>query len=197
VFLMYFFVSFATYMGMMWAALFGSQGAASLISSLVIQLMVLFSGVALPGNVMASWLLGAYYLSSVRWAMEGLISTQFSVYTQVICNAQGQSYTWTNGSLPDANCPVNAQGQVVFYYLTDVQLNACCNPLPNRPISARDYVFFGYTYPDGYVTTPWLGGPNGYNIDWAGFDYLFVIMAGIVVRLVTIGLTQYVSHQQR
>jgi ABC-type multidrug transport system permease subunit len=196
VFLMYFFVAFATYMGLMWSAAFGSPGAASLVASLVIQLMVLFSGIALPGNIMPTWLLFLYYISPVRWAMEGLVASQFTQYTQVICNTSGSVYTWQNGTAPNAACPVN-NGTVVSYYLSDVQLNACCNPLPNRPISAKAYVFTGWVYPDQFTVNPWLGGTNGYNEDWQGFDYLYVILAGLLVRFIGILLTQFVSHQLR
>jgi hypothetical protein len=130
--------------------------------------------------------------------MEGLIASQFAVYTQVICNTQGTPYTWVNGSAPNANCATNTTtGQPISFYLSDVGVNACCNQLPNRPLSARAYVFFGWTYPDGVTFAPWLGGVNGFRIDWTGFDYLYVIMSGIIVRIIAIILTQYVSHQLR
>jgi len=195
-FMMFFLVSFSTYMGLMFSQALGSQGAATLLANLVTQLFALFSGVALPGNVMPAWLLGGYYISPFRWAMEGLLASQFTAYTQVICNTAGQVYTWKNGTAPDPNCAV-LNGQPFAFYLSDMEINACCDVAPNRPISAYAYVFTGYHYSDGFVTPPWLGGPNGYRADWQGYDYLYVIMAGLVVRIIAVILTQFVSHQLR
>jgi len=158
---------------------------------------VLFSGVAVPGNVLADWLLGFYYITPVRWAMEGLIGSQFALYDQVICDTSGTVYTWTNSSAPNANCPTGTNGQPFAFYLNDVNVWACCNPAPNRPLSARAYVFFGWTYPDNFVIPPWLGGNNGYNITWTGYDYLFVVLSGVIVRIIAVILTQFVSHQKR
>jgi ABC-type multidrug transport system permease subunit len=54
-FLMFFFVEFATYLGILFSAAIGAQGAASLVTTLVIQLLVLFSGISVPGNVLPDW----------------------------------------------------------------------------------------------------------------------------------------------
>jgi len=195
-FMSFFFTSFATYLGLMWSSAIGSVGAAFLVTTLTVQLLVLFSGVYVPGNLVPSWMLGFYYFTPVRWAMEGLLATQFRVYTQVICNASGTSYTWKNGTNPDPNCPVQ-NGIPVYFYLSDVDVNACCNPLPNRPISAKAYVFTGWDYGDGVITPPFLGGPNGYHIDWFGYDLAYVVSLLVLVRVAALLLTQFVSHQKR
>ncbi|KAH9258577.1 hypothetical protein BASA81_003079 [Batrachochytrium salamandrivorans] len=191
-FLLYFFVLSMTFLGATIAAGTGMQGAATLITSLVIQLLVLFSGVAVPGNLLASWLLGGYYISPVRWAMEGLVVSQFTTYDSVICNPSSQVFTWLNGSATPSECVAST-----INYLGDVNKNACCNVLGNLPISALAYTLTGWEYPDGTVTPAWLGGNNGYRIDWMGYDYLYVIMTMIILRICHVLFIQFVSHQKR
>ena len=125
------------------------------------------------------------------WCLEGLVSTQFLAYTQVICNPSGIPFTWENGSEPNSGC------QSPSFYLTDVNINACCNTASSLPLSARAYVLFGYTYPNGVHTSAWLGGNNGYNPNWIGYDYLYVLIAMLIVRVLAIVFTQFINHQRR
>ena len=191
-FLLYFLVLFFGNLGSMYASLLGNQSSASLVSVLTTQFLLIFSGVAIPGNQLASWLLGFYYLTPVRWALEGAISNQFDLYTEVICNPTGNAYTWRNGSTPSPNCV-----KPTIFYLSDVEVNACCDNPNSFPISAKAYVLYGWTYPTGLHVPPWLGGTNGYNPEWQGYDYLYVIMAMLIVRILMVLFTQYINHQKR
>jgi len=151
----------------MFAALMPSAGPASLVTTLMIQLVVMFSGISIPGPNLPSWLIFAYYLSPARWTMEGLVTTQFDAYTAVACIPTGTPLTWVNGSAPQFCSGVAPDQQPASAYLTDVQVNArCCAPTTGCPMSARSYVLTGATCPNGEVVPAFLGGNNGYQSSW-------------------------------
>ncbi|KAH9255622.1 hypothetical protein BASA81_006452 [Batrachochytrium salamandrivorans] len=193
-FLMHFFVMLVTFIGATFAAMFSILGAATLVSSFLLQLTILFSGVAVPGNLLQDWLLGGYYLSIARWSIEGLIVSQFLTYEDVICNPSSTVTWWPEAQGPNAgSCPSGSAN----FLLGDVNKFACCSQTGNRPISAKAYVLNGWTYEDGFYTPAWMGGNNGFRSDWLGYDYLFIVVAMILFRISYTLLMHYVSHQKR
>jgi ABC-type multidrug transport system ATPase subunit len=59
-FLVFLYTEFATFNAMLWCGAMPGPGPATLLSTLVLQISVLFSGISVPGNQLASWLLGAW-----------------------------------------------------------------------------------------------------------------------------------------
>ncbi|KAH9259532.1 hypothetical protein BASA81_001953 [Batrachochytrium salamandrivorans] len=193
-FLMHFFVMMVTFLGATAAAASNAVGAASLLLSFYLQVTILFSGVAVPGKQLQDWLLGGYYLSIARWSVEGLITSQFITYEDVICNPSSKVTWWPEAQGPNAG---SCSGGTANFLLTDVNKYACCSTVGNLPISAKAYVLDGYTYPNGEYTPAWLGGTNGFNADWMGYDYLFIVLCMVLFRFLYTVLLHYVSHQKR
>jgi len=75
-FLTFLWTEFCTFLATMYSNALPGPGPATLLTTLTLQLCLLFSGVSIPGNQLDDWLLGFYYISPARWALEGLIVTQ-------------------------------------------------------------------------------------------------------------------------
>lgn len=182
-------------------------GPATILTTLVLQLSLLFSGVSVPGNQLDSWLLGFYYISPARWALEGLISTQFQNYNDVMCYPVGIVTTYAVGASPKFCTGTSTPP----FYLPDVNVTACCNPSTSLPISARNYVLYGQTYSNNgtNVTIPaFLGGPNGFQFAFRyvcvrggvlmmQYDLLYVAMIVIGLRMGNVVAATLLSFQKR
>jgi len=128
--------------------------------------------------------------------MEGLVTSQFSAYSDVACIPTGTPLVWANGSEP-LTCAGTAQ-QPAYAYLEDVQVNArCCAPTTGCPMSARSYVLTGATCPNGEFVPAFLGGNNGYQSGWLAYDFIFVAFYMLALRLVAAFALAYISHQRR
>mmetsp|Transcript_7924 Transcript_7924/g.14521 ORF Transcript_7924/g.14521 Transcript_7924/m.14521 type:complete len:1594 (+) Transcript_7924:169-4950(+) len=159
-----------TFMGMLFAAVSPTAGAAQLLVTLASQLFGLFSGIGVLPSVIPDWLIWLYYISPQRWTMEALLTSQFNYMYNPICNPNGiPQILGATGVQSDCNPGseiwnvTSEHGDRVFF---------CC-PEGNQGMTARDYV----------LGPLFLGGKNGFFYSNIWYDVLYLVLVTLACRI--------------
>jgi len=138
-----------------------------------------------------------YDLSPTKWAVEALVTSQFSVYTDVLCNPFGDVVEFPFPSSPNATTEAASGCATPVLNLDDVDVAACCTVSGARPISSRAYVLTGYTYANGVAVVGLWGGPNGYSAAQLPWDFVMAAVWLAVVVAGAVALASRTRHQIR